>query len=174
MRKVGENRKRVQRGIGDDEFEESLCVQTFEAECNINNIMANAANGQVTSHINRNQAYYDDFALLERDWYEDSMNKIADMHSLFADLPSEVRAKEFHNDIGEFSNFLVDKSTDEILEVLPQLAEKGLQYPNVLGGGATEAPLAPSPQPKAGKGAEAPSSSGTHEEGQPAPSTPVT
>ena len=117
--------------------DKSKTVQARADECRMSHILKKYQRTGTVSHLNRYQPRYGDFADFN---YEEAMNKIAQANSMFAELPSEVR-REFGNDPSAFLAFVNDPAhAGKLAQLLPALAEPGTQFPDVVGGGAAEAP----------------------------------
>ena len=143
MKITAKNRKKFQTHF-DLKKDPDRAKQAFKNECDINRIMDKAARTGSITHLAAHAETYGDFSQVDENWYEDNKNKIAQWESVFATLPAELR-NEFHNDPGEYLSFVTNPANnDRLEEVLPELAKPGRQYPDVIGGGAAEAPAAPS------------------------------
>lgn len=97
----------------------SLTRQEFADDCDINNIMARYANGEIPSFVNQaREPTYVDFTSMPSDLMGalDASRRAAEA---FMTLPAEVR-REFDNDPIKFVDFASDK------ENLPQLQTWGL------------------------------------------------
>lgn len=100
--------------IGD--FEPTLTKQAFKEECDINEILKRAANGQdLSGSISSRVAQYGDFTQFP-DFHE-SMNVVARAQEAFMELPWQVRER-FANDPGKFVEFCQDeKNYDEAVKL---------------------------------------------------------
>lgn len=99
----------------------SLAKQSFQDECNINNIIKrHHATGIPFPTAETIGAKFGDFA--EVTDYHDSMLKVVKARESFAALPSAIR-KQFANDPGEFIAFVHDPENHD------QLIEMGLAHP---------------------------------------------
>ncbi|RLA51446.1 MAG: hypothetical protein DRQ98_11485 [Gammaproteobacteria bacterium] len=107
--------------------EPTMAKQSFQAECNINNIMAKYQKTGVVDHINNHQANYGDTT---SDSFHDSMNIIADANSMFEELPSKVR-KYFRNDPAQFLDYVQDPNNQDNL-VDMGLATRSTRSPDTL------------------------------------------
>ena len=88
--------------------------QWHKKECDINQIMASYQKTGIIDHVNRHQKNYG-FASSE-DLHE-SLNMINTANEMFADLPSQARAK-FENDPAQFLDFVQDpKNESELYEL---------------------------------------------------------
>lgn len=113
-----------------DDYPDGMTKQAFVDECDINKILARAAQGDSITHLAKHGGVYGDFAdigdLLT------AHERLERGRRIFDDLPGEIR-KEFNNDIGAFFHFVNDLANRERLpEVLPQLALPGRQLPSVV------------------------------------------
>lgn len=92
---------------------ESKTEQHHKQQCNINTIMQKAYKTGLVPQ--RRGALCGDFT--NRVDYQTACNKIADAKQDFAELPSNLR-RRFHNDPGEFIDFLADeKNLDEAVKL---------------------------------------------------------
>ncbi len=98
----------------------SLTKQSFQNDCNINNIMKKFEKTGQINHFNDHQGGYGEYIGYED--YHISLNKILEANSAFAALPSEIRTK-FHNDPAIFLEYTQDP------ENLPELRKMGLAHP---------------------------------------------
>lgn len=108
--------------------------QAFKDQCDINSIIDKAKRTGVLSHVTKNAGFYADMTQFD---YAEARDQIALTNSVFFELDAEIR-REFGNDPGAFRNFVASRTTEEIVEAIPQLAEKGTQLPDVKN--ATTAP----------------------------------
>ena len=104
--------------------------QSFKHECDINRIIDKAKRTGVLAHVNKNAEFYADMTDFD---YEDARNKIAEADSAFYELDSETR-REFENNPAKFRAWIADKTPEEIVQRLPQLAEPGTQMVDLSGG----------------------------------------
>ena len=106
-------RRRVQtHPIGD-----SLAKQSFQKECDINNIMRKFEKTGQIPHLNTHTGGYGHYIGFED--YHTSLNKILAADEAFASLPAHVRTK-FQNDPAQFLEFAQNPQN------LPQMREMGL------------------------------------------------
>lgn len=88
----------------------SRAKQSFQKECDINQIMAKYQKTGLLSHVNTHAGNYDD---LPNDVdYHENMNAIKAADAAFASLTSSIRAK-FFNDPGQFLEFVHDPNNAE-------------------------------------------------------------
>ena len=104
--------------------------QTYKDQCDINRVLHKAQHTGTVSHVAKYGQIYADFADFD---YEEAQNRLAEAQSLFFDLPSEIR-REFGNRPKAFLDFVANNPLDVVEERLPQLAEMGRQFPDVVGG----------------------------------------
>lgn len=74
----------------------------MQAECDINNIMANIERSGHTTHVNKASAYYDDVSHAVD--YQTAQNTIKAAELAFQALPARVRAT-FENDPAQFLEY---------------------------------------------------------------------
>lgn len=103
---------------------ESLTRQSFNAECNINNIMARFEKTGLAEHLNNHQGTYGDFTQVSD--YHTALLHVVEAQTLFNSLPSKIRAR-FGNDPGTYLQFVTDP------ENLPELRKMGLAPPQLSG-----------------------------------------
>ena len=115
--------------------DEHLTKQGAKTECDINTVLDRAKHGASLSHLLNYSGEYADFSHWTSDWYEETLNQLARGRSIFNDLPAELRANEFQNDVGVFFQKVNDPEyADRLEEIYPALAEPGRQFPDVMGG----------------------------------------
>ena len=109
-------RRRVQiHPVGD-----SLAKQSFQKECDINNIMRKFEKTGQIPHLNNHTGGYGNYIGFED--YHTSLNKILAADEAFASLPAKVRTK-FQNDPAHFLEFAQNP------ENLNEMREMGLAPP---------------------------------------------
>jgi len=94
---------------------ESITRQSFQKECNINNIMSKYQKTGVIQHIARNEQRYADVTAPD---FKKAMDMVTETTQLFESLPSTVR-KEFNHDPSEFLDAIQNPTENK--EVLTQL-----------------------------------------------------
>lgn len=134
--------------------------QSYKDECDINNIMARFVRTGVLEFTNKNQARYGDCTGLE---YQEAVLKVAAAKSLFAELPSELRAR-FENEPGRLLEFIQNPRNREEARELGLLkpeepTSEAQATPPAPPHGATAPAGAGSPAKGGGKGRQAPPSS---------------
>lgn len=103
---------------------EGLTRQEFQAECNINNIMAKYQKTGLVDHITKHSPMYGEFDPID---FQTALDTIKDGEAMFAELPSQAR-KYFNNDPAEFMTFVQDPDNiDKLVEL--GLASKPVQAP---------------------------------------------
>jgi len=80
----------------------SLAKQSFQKECDINNIMKKFEKTGIINHLNTHSGGYGNYIGYED--YHSSLNKILQADAAFTSLPSLVRSK-FHNDPAKFLEY---------------------------------------------------------------------
>ena len=88
--------------------------QSMAQECEINFIMAKFQKTGVINHLSKHQGQYQDFEPIE---FQEAMNIVTTAESMFAELPSSIRA-EFGNDAGHFLAFANNPDNAEELKEL--------------------------------------------------------
>ncbi len=102
--------------------------QCFKDECDINAIMARAAQGGTISHLEKNKGTYADFS--DYDFFE-ATQMLTRGREIFDDLPAEVR-REFGQSPQRFFDYVNDPANkDKLEQKLPDLAKPGTQLPDV-------------------------------------------
>ena len=105
--------------------------QSRKEECDINRILDRAKHQGTISHLAKYQPLYGDFRNFD---YEAMEIQLAEARSVFYDLPAETRS-EFDNSPTAFFNYVNDPANaDSLEERLPELAQPGRQFPDVIGG----------------------------------------
>lgn len=104
--------------------------QSFQAECDINTIMAKYKKTGVIAHVNRYQGRYGDF--FDVQGYHESLHQVLDAQEAFLSLPAALRAR-FQNDPGQFLDFVGNPANvDEMrsLGLLKPLVEQPISDPS--------------------------------------------
>lgn len=83
----------------------SRTKQAFQAECDINNVMARFEKGGLLDHVNRFRGVYGDF--FDAEDYHTACNKVIAANEAFMALPAKVRQR-FQNDPQQLLFFLED------------------------------------------------------------------
>lgn len=103
-------------------LDESLTKQEFKEECDANEILRRAANGQdLSSILNSRVAQYGDFTNVPD--FRESMDLIARANSMFMELDWKLRER-FGNDPARMIDFLNDPANREEAEKLGLVAPK--------------------------------------------------
>ena len=139
---LDENGKPYAKGFKGKKQNITWADQSFKESSNINTIIDKAKRTGTLAHINEHAQFYADMTEFD---YETARNEIARTDSAFYELSAEVRA-EFNNDPGKFRNWAAPLTAAEVAEKIPELAQPGKQFPDVVGGTSTE----PSPPADAG------------------------
>lgn len=101
-----------------------LTKQSFKNECDINKIMEKFQKSGAISHY---ASHAPDYGECTQANLQDALNIVADANTMFEELPSSIRAK-FHNDAGQFLDFVQDKKNLEEMRELG-LANKAAPKP---------------------------------------------
>lgn len=110
------------------DYSDGRCKQAFKDETDINRILAKAQISGSISHLAKHEAVYGDFAQFD---FAAAQNKIASANTIFAELPSEVRA-EFGQSPQRFFEFAnAPENVGKLANLLPKVAEPGSYFPNV-------------------------------------------
>lgn len=89
-----------------------LTEQSHKQECDINYILKDYARTGFMKHANQNAGQYDDVTSVD---FQEAMNTVANVKSLFEGLPSGVRA-EFGNNPSSFLDYVQNPANSEALE----------------------------------------------------------
>lgn len=109
-------------------YDDGRTKQSFKDSTDINKILKQAQKQGSLDHLTKHGATYGDFA--DFDFFE-AQNQLAKAREIFDELPSEVR-KEFGNDPGRFFEYAnKPEHVGRLAELLPSIAEPGLQTPVV-------------------------------------------
>ncbi len=93
----------------------SMTQQNFKDETDINNILAKYAKTGLIDHINKYGGHYSEMP--DESDFHAAMNLVTNAQSMFAELPSGIRAN-FDNDPALFLDFLDDpENRDEAIEM---------------------------------------------------------
>lgn len=127
----------LKNSFGPIDYSDGRTKQGFKDETDINMILKRAQKKGTLSHLERHGGHYADYSdvptLLE------AHSRIQEGQRVFDELPSQLRA-EFGNDQFAFFEFVnKTENAGKLAELLPQLAEPGLQLPAVRRSAATEA-----------------------------------
>lgn len=110
--RMGFERKRVQKNFP----AETMAKQSFQAECDVNTIMARYEKTGLIEHVNQHQGNYGDFTQAPGD-YQEALDTVIRAQEMFQTIPAKVRAR-FENDPGLFLDFVQDpKNVDELVEM---------------------------------------------------------
>lgn len=83
-----------------------MTKQSFKAECDVNNILAQYATTGMLSHVNKRQGDYLDLSEFPNDYLQ-TMQIYQEAEHQFGQLPALLR-KKFQNDPYQFVQFLSD------------------------------------------------------------------
>jgi len=95
---------------------EGLTEQSHKDQCDINQILADYTRTGFMRHAKENKGRYDDVSAVD---FQKSMETVANVKSLFENLPSEIR-KEFGQNPSNFLNYVQDPSNGS------ELAARGI------------------------------------------------
>ncbi len=99
--------------------EQTRTKQSFQAECDINNIMKKYQLTGALEHTNKHQMQYGDATPLQ---LQDALDIVIKADEMFDSLPSSLR-KKFHGDPAEYLEFVQDEDNEE------EMRELGLLNP---------------------------------------------
>lgn len=116
----------------------SRTKQSFKNECDINKIMAKFQKTGAVTHLAAHGARYGDFTSQD---FSQAMNTIAQVNSMFEELPSTLRDR-FGNDPEGFLDFVQNPDNHE------EMVELGLANPRPPTGPETAPEGAPEPSPE--------------------------
>jgi len=95
--------------------EASLTKQSFQEQCDVNNIMKRFEKTGVIDHVNKFRSSFGDFD--QATDYHSAANQVLAAQESFGLLPSAVRTR-FQNDAGAFLSFMQDEENlDEMVEM---------------------------------------------------------
>lgn len=118
---------------------QDMAVQSHKDNCDINRVLDRAKTGQAAGHLMKYQGVYGDFSDFDENTYETMVTRLAAAHTIFNDLPAEIR-QEFGNNPGVFFQKVNDpRFKDRLEELFPVLQRDGRQFPDVLGQGIQQA-----------------------------------
>lgn len=119
--------------------DDGVTKQSHKDECDINKIMARYQRTGVIDHVQKYGPVYADVSSAD---YVSSMNLVKDAETMFAELPSTVRAK-FGNDVVEFLDVVTDP---ERIGELEELGVAPSRKPSKEPDGAEDAQNQPDPE----------------------------
>lgn len=90
---------------------EGLTEQSHKNECDMNYILKDYARTGFIKHANQNAGQYDDVTSVD---FQDAMNTVANVKSMFEGLPSAVRAEFSHNP-SQFLDYVQNPANAEAL-----------------------------------------------------------
>lgn len=113
---------------------ESRTRPEFQAECDINTILARYKKTGLVAHVQMVQGRYGDF--VDARSYKEACDAIAAANTAFELLPSDIRAR-FKNDPAAFLSFAQDAANRDELEKMGLIRPKGpdVAVPTPEGGG---------------------------------------
>lgn len=89
----------------------SRTKQSFQDECDINQIMAKYQKTGAITHFNKHQQNY---GIADGATFQEAMNLVCDAQEMFNDLPSSIRSR-FGNDPAAFLDFVQnEENSDEM------------------------------------------------------------
>jgi len=136
--------------------DQTMTKQSFQEECNINNIMAKYQKTGVIDHVQANKPEYGFATGLD---FKESVDLIQKADDMFSDLPSTVR-ENFENDPSQFLDYAQDPANQDTLDYIYENGDfppetSSMQTEDALG--VAREPLATENQPSAAAtGAETP------------------
>jgi hypothetical protein len=112
-----------------DVYVDGRTKQAFKDATDINKILYKAQKTGTISHLQKHQGAYGDFS--DIDDLLTAHQRLQRGQEIFDDLPSEVR-REFDQDLGKFFNYVNDpQNVDKLADLLPGLAKRGDQVPDI-------------------------------------------
>lgn len=132
-------------GVRTKVYNDGRTQQAFLEQTDLNRVLRKGSIQQALSHLERFEGEYGDFTGLD---IEGALNQITRARGVFEQLPASLK-EEFHHDPTKFFDF-VNKPENQgrLAEIFPELAEPGIQMPNVDRRGQTP-PAADPPAPAA-------------------------
>lgn len=94
---------------------ESRTKQSFQAECDINNILAKYAKTGLIDHVKKHGGYYGDLPLSND--FQTNLHAIMEAQASFDSLPANIRDR-FQNDPARFLAFVEDPENGEEMVAL--------------------------------------------------------
>lgn len=143
MRKMTADELAYQKRHPDALFclDESLTKQSFKEECDVDEILRRAANGQdVSRSLNQRVAQYGDFSNAPD--FTEAMNTVVSAQQAFMQLDWKLRER-FHNSPAEFVAFCSDEKNRPEAESLGLVSPKPKPAPAGAGAGAAGAGFTP-------------------------------
>lgn len=116
----------VRYRVGLDCGSESMTKQSFQEECDINNILKRFHATGLITHVNKYQGQYADVS--QGMDYRAALDCVARGRDAFASLPAKMRSR-FHNDPGEFLEFVSDPANEAEMRELGILKDKPVVAP---------------------------------------------
>ncbi len=100
--------------------------QSQRDECDINKLLERYQRDASLGHLEKYQGVYGNYADYD---FENHVTKIAEMQTIFEQLPAEVK-KDFGQKPDKFFEFVTDPANAERLpELLPEIANQGRYFP---------------------------------------------
>jgi len=126
-------RERVQTCFKNDE---GVTHQEQKEQCDINNILEKYRRTGVVNHLNKYGEQYGDFTQID---YQDAQNKVAEVNTMFNELPAQERAR-FQHDPAQFLEFIAQQSNVDDMKdgVIGNNPENGSQLAEDSSGGNTD------------------------------------
>lgn len=122
------------------DYSDGRTKQSFGDSTDINKILQKAAITGSISHLEKYEAQYGDFS--DFDFFE-AQQQLARGKEIFDALPAEVR-KDFGQSPANFFEFVDDPANrGKLRSILPEIAEPGNYFPDVIRSGAQAASEAP-------------------------------
>ncbi len=116
--------------------------QSQKDECDINKLLERYAREGTMSHLEKYQAVYGDYGNYD---FEGHTTKLAEMSSIFEELPAEVK-KEFNQSPKQFFTYVTNpENAEKLPQLLPKIANQGDYFAAVSQRKGTE-PEAPQEQ----------------------------
>lgn len=106
--------------------EPSIAKQSFQEECNINNIMKRYEKTGLIAHVNEYKGDYGAFEAVQD--YHSAYNTIIAANRSFESLPSTIRNR-FENSPGNFLKFVNDETNHEEMKKLGLLPREAAPAP---------------------------------------------
>ncbi len=113
--------------------------QSQKNECDINKLLERYERDASIGHLEKYGGQYGDYADYD---FENHVTKIAEMNTIFEQLPAEVK-KDFGQSTNKFFEFVTNpENQGKLAELLPEIANRGNYFPPVTAPQAQQQPQA--------------------------------
>lgn len=124
-------RKSIERPVVDFTDEKSMTEQHHKKPSDVHSIMDKFRKTGIVTHLNKHQGTYGDYPSSVD--LHTAMNTVLQAQEMFESVPARIR-KRFHNDPGEFVDFMTDPANAEEIVAMgfgenPPIKEKPVVKP---------------------------------------------